>query len=152
MDESQTCPTSKHLDTAHHCLIRAHGARPICSMRLTGAPVGEKHRHDGFLPPFLFLLFFFFSFFPPVPFPLPLSLSLSLLPPRVWLDWTGLDTATVSGGMIFAYVNVNYNAKPARCTGPQRPHGDHAICCVRPDNVAGQVGNVGMLQQGRGTQ
>lgn len=28
---------SKHLDTAHHCLIRAHRARPISSVRLTGA-------------------------------------------------------------------------------------------------------------------
>lgn len=38
------CPTSKHLDTAHHCLIRAHRTRPKCSMRLTGAPVGEERQ------------------------------------------------------------------------------------------------------------
>lgn len=27
---------SKHLDTANHCLIRAHRKRPTCSVRLTG--------------------------------------------------------------------------------------------------------------------
>lgn len=56
--KSQTCPTSKHLDTAHHCLIRAHRARPICSMRLTGAPVGEEPTHNVSSPSLsdLFLL------------------------------------------------------------------------------------------------
>ena len=90
VDVSQACPTSKHLDTAHHCLIRARRERPTCSVRLTGAPVGEEPRHNDSFP----LLLLVHSLFPCPP---PLSFLFCS-------SGSGWNTARVGGGMILASV------------------------------------------------